>query len=85
MDCLLKPKDLTTEPTDPDASRCFKHWLATFQNFIDSVTSTNEENENAEARQRDKRRLLINFLSPAIYPYVEDSNTYDEAIQILKN
>ena len=85
MDRLLKPKDLTTEPTDPDASRCFKHWLATFQNFIDSVTSTNEENENAEARQRDKRRLLINFLSPAIYPYVEDSNTYDEAIQTLKN
>ena len=85
MERLLKPKDLTTEPTDPDASRCFKHWLATFQNFIDSVTSTIEENENAEARQRDKRRLLINFLSPAIYPYVEDSNTYDEAIQTLKN
>ena len=59
--------------------------VATFQNFIDSVRSTNDMNENAEARQRDKQRLLINFLSPAIYPCVEDSNTYDEAIQTLKN
>ena len=33
----------------------------------------------------NKRRLLVNFLSPATYPYVEDINNYDEAIRTLKN
>ena len=42
MDRLLKSKDLTTEPTDSDASRAFKYWLATFQNFVDAVAAASE-------------------------------------------
>ena len=32
----------------------------------------------------DKRALLINFLSPTVYPYVEDHDTYDSALGALK-
>ena len=68
MDRILKRKDLTTERTDPDASRAFKYWLATFQNFVDAVAAASKNNENDDARQLNKRRLLVNFMSTAIYP-----------------
>ena len=46
MDRLLKPKDLTTEPTDPDASRVFKCWLATFENFVESALPARADDNN---------------------------------------
>ena len=49
------------------------------------LAKTASENENDDARQLNKRRLLVNFRSPAIYPYAEDINNYDEAIQTIKN
>ena len=86
MDRLLKPKDLTTEPTDPDASRVFKYWLATFENFVESALPARADDNNYDnERQRTKRNLLINFLSPAIYPHVEDCESYDVALQTLKD
>ena len=62
MDRLLKPKDLITEPTDPDASRVFKYWLATFKNFVESALPARaDDNNDDDERQQTKRNLLINF------------------------
>jgi len=33
----------------------------------------------------NRKGLLVNFLSPALYSYVEDCETYDEALVILKH
>jgi len=32
----------------------------------------------------NRKEVLVNFLSPAVYSYVEDCETYDEALVILK-
>ena len=86
MDRLLKPKDLTIEPRDPDASRVFEYWLATFENFVESALPARaDDNNDDNERQRTKRNLLINFLSPAIYPHVEDCESYDVALQTPKD
>jgi len=82
MDHFLKPKDLETSPEDPEAATAFKHWLATFETFL----------QTAEALQAaikpdvevNRKGLLVNFLSPVVYSYVEDCETYDEALVILK-
>ena len=44
-----------------------------------------DDNHDDNERQRTKRNLLINFLSPAIYPHVEDCESYDVALQTLKD
>ena len=54
MDRLLKPKDLTAEPTDPDASRVFKHWLATFENFVESALPARADDNDDNERQQEK-------------------------------
>ena len=77
---------MTTEPTDPDASRVFKYWLATFENFVESALPARaDDNNDDDERQQTKRNLLINFLSPALYPHVEDCESYDVALQTLKD
>ena len=76
MDKLLKPNNLDISPNDSEAPATFKYWLATFEKFLEEVEKKVEE--------VDKQALLINFLSPTVYPYVEDHNTYDCALGALK-
>ena len=68
--------NLDISPNDSEAPATFKYWLATFEKFLEEVEKKVEE--------VDKQALLINFLSPTVYPYVEDHNTYDSALGALK-
>ena len=47
----LKPERLEVEPTDPDATRKFRHWLATFQNYAATLDAS-----------VNKLHTLINFI-----------------------
>ena len=78
MDKLLRPNNLDRpiSPNDSDAPATFKCWLATFRTFLQEVEKKMED--------VDKKVLLINFLSTAVYPYVEDCDTYEAALEVLK-
>ena len=82
MDRFLKPKDLETSPKDPEAAKVCKYWLTTFETFLQTVEAGQSAiNPNVEV---NRIGLLVNFLSPAVYSYVEDRETYDEALVIPK-
>ena len=74
MDKYLRPSRFDTDPSTASADKEWKHWHATFENFIDSIDNP------------DKRKLLINCVAPSIYEYIVDcSNTYESSIQILQD
>ena len=76
IDKLLKPNNLDISPNDSEAPATFKYWLATFEKFLEEVEKKVEE--------VDKQALLINFLPPTVYPYVENHNIFDSALGALK-
>ena len=76
MEKVLKPERLDVSPNTVDASRAWRHWLATFENFIESLQKPDEN--------LVKLWILINFVAPEIYEMFSDSNNYDEAIAKLK-
>ena len=76
MEKVLRPERLDVSPNTVDAPRAWRHRLATFENFIESLQRPDEN--------LDKQRILINFVAPEIYELFSDSNNYDEAIAKLK-
>ena len=82
MDRLLKLSKLETEPNSPDAGLVFKHWLQTFQRFFRAAREIYKKEH--EESQFDAYGLLINYLAPTIYRYVEETEDYVEAIGLLK-
>ena len=76
MEKVLRPERLDVSPNTVDAPRAWRHWLATFENFIESLQRPDEN--------LDKLRILTNFVAPEIYELFSDSINYDEAIAKLK-
>ena len=72
MDRVLKPDKLDTDPNSSVSAKEWKHWFRTFNNFLGALT------------EPDKFAILINFVSPRIYEYIENSGNYDEAIATLE-
>ncbi|KRX56697.1 hypothetical protein T09_15461 [Trichinella sp. T9] len=75
MDRFLKPERLDVDHSSPTSSEQWKHWLATFENFLAALPQENS----------DKKSLLVNFVSPRIYSSIAASRTYEDAIQSLKS
>ena len=75
MDRHLRPERLDTDPTSVDASKHWRHWFRTFENFVSALGDQNP----------DKLSTLINFVSPTIYELIADCDDYDSAIQILES
>ncbi|KAK3726270.1 hypothetical protein QZH41_003048 [Actinostola sp. cb2023] len=75
MDKVLRPERLETDPNSVGASKEWIHWKRTFENFL-SVLSDKDVN---------KFGVLINFISPSIFQYVEECTTYEYAIEVLQN
>ena len=73
---VLRPERLDLSPNTVDAPRTWRHWLVTFENFIESLQRPDEN--------LDKLRILLNFVAPEIYELFSDSNNYDKAIAKLK-
>ena len=70
MDKLLKPKNLDVLPIDSNAASVFKYWIATFESFLQAVeTGQAAIDPSVEV---NRRGLLVNFLTPSAYQYIED-------------
>ena len=74
MERLLKPERF--EGSDETRPEEWTHWLRTFGNFLQSFPSDSPP---------DKLKLLVNYISPAVFTHIADSATYDDAINILKS
>jgi len=77
---LLRPCELHIEPEQPHAASVFNFWLRTVDDFI----STLQELRRDDDPEVNKKRVVMNCLSPGVYPHVEEAETYDMIVQTLK-
>ena len=82
MDKLLKPKDLDVLPNDSNAASVFKYWIAKLESFLQAVEIGQAAND--PSMRVNRRGLLVNFLTPSVYQYIEDCETYEAAVAELK-
>ena len=73
MEKFLKPATLSLDPNSSTAAKDYKHWVKTFENFIEECSGT------TPPTTPNKLRLLVNLVSPRIYEYIEDCTTYNAA------
>jgi len=52
--------------------------------IVADIISTLQELRRDDDPEVNKTRIIINRLSPAVYPHVEETETYDMIVQILK-
>jgi len=78
---LLRPRELCVEPGAPDAGRIFAFWLRTVEDFIHSL----RELRRVGDPEVNRKRIIINCLSPSVYPCVEDAADYEDVVRILKS
>jgi len=76
---LFRQKELAIAPSAPDAGKVFKYWLRTVENFIESFESR-AENDPAV----NKQRIVVSCLSPETYLYIEDADSCDDIVTILR-
>jgi len=76
---ILRPRELHIEPEQPHAASVLNFWLRTVDDFI----STLQELRSDDDPEVNKKRVIINCLSP-VYPHVEEAETYDMIVQFLK-
>jgi len=76
MEKVLKPQLLDAEPGLKTAADEFKHWLKTFEDYLDALSAADLE--------PDKYKVLANLVSSQVYRYFADVEDYDPAIGTLK-
>ena len=76
----MKPDRLGVDPNSSDAAKIYKHWLRTFNNFIDSVSST-----SGSSTPVNKLNLLINYIEPVVYDFVSECVSFEEALRTLES
>ena len=74
MSKALKPLRLDLDPNSPDATKQWKHWKRTFDNFIEECGDT----------APDRFRSIVNFISAEVFDYVEECTTYEAVIETLE-
>ena len=72
MDRVLKPDKLDADPSSALAAKEWKHWHRTFANFLGALTNP------------DELSILINYVSPRIFEYIENQTTFADAIAVLE-
>lgn len=77
MENYLKPIRFETEPNSDNSTQVWKHWRATFENFITKLTL------KEELSSQDKYSILINHVSQSVFEYVSECTTYEDAIKTL--
>jgi len=78
---IIRPRELCVEPGAPDAGRVFAFWLRTVEDFIDSLRELRRDGDP----EVNRKRIIINCLSPSVYPCVEDAADYEDVVRILKS
>ena len=77
MDKILKPERFNQDPNSPLAAKEWKFWYRTFKNYLDVIQTL--------GLLLDKFNVLLGHIDQTVYDYIENCNTYEEAIQILKD
>ena len=75
MDKYLRPERLDADPAKANSAKIWTHWKRTFETFL----------KNKDSAEEVKLDLLINYISPDLYPYISNSTTYTAAIKILQD
>ena len=75
MDKVLRPERFDAKPNAQDASKSWRHWLTTFENFVEAIPG----------EEVNKLNVLINYVSSEVYQLFYEATTYDEAINLLKS
>jgi len=75
-----RPKDLTTDPNSAEASKTFKDWYQTIQDYLATLQELRRETDP----QINKARIVRSCLSPEIFSYIEDAQDYDSIIATLR-
>ena len=56
MDRILRPERFSTEPSDPESEKRYKHWKKTFENYLaTALTAAAEDNVAAVAANELKK------------------------------
>ena len=74
MERFLRPERLDVDPNSANATKNWKHWKATFENFLNSFATP----------PTDKLSVLINYVSPNVFEIIAECEDYDAAIKTLK-
>ena len=78
MEKYLKPGGLDTPPNTPLSSKNFNHWFRSFSSFLCKIIDPNVHTD------LDKLDALINCISSDVYEYIAECNTFDTAVNRLK-
>ena len=76
---FLTPQKLEVEPGAANAQISFKHWQKTFEHFIARCAANAGRDHPV-----DKFGMLLNYVSPLVYEYIIDEETFDTAMNALK-
>ena len=74
MERFLRPKRLDVDPNSANATKNWKHWKATFENFLDSF---------ATPPRKKTLYVLINYVSLNVFEIIAECEEYDTAINTL--
>ena len=78
---LLRPRELCIEPGALDAGRIFAFYLRTVEDFNDSLRELRRDGDP----EVKKKRIIINCLTPRVYPCVKEAADYADVVRILKS
>ena len=74
MERALRPERFDSLPNVSSSAKEFTHWFRTFENFVAVLPQEN----------LDKLVVLTNFLSPDVFEFISECETYEEAVEILR-
>ena len=81
MDKLMQPCRLNLDPGSNSAAKEWKHWFKTFENYVEVFTDAHHE----ERRNFNKFKVLVNCVSHQVHDHIDECETYEAAIQVLKS
>ena len=75
MDKALRLTRNDILPNTPSSTKEFKHWFRTFEYYLEVLPN----------EWLDKLKVLINFISPEIFEYISDFDSYNSAVETNKS
>ncbi|KAA3677328.1 uncharacterized protein DEA37_0001456, partial [Paragonimus westermani] len=69
----LRPERFDTDPDSSDARKQWNHWYFTFQNYLTSLKTPDDE----------KFQVLANLVSSDVFEYIADCKQYKDVIDAL--
>ena len=75
---LLRSKKLSISSNEENSDRIFKFWLRTVEDFIVALSEARQD----DAPQINKKSITISCISPKVYPYVKESESYENVVKV---